>query len=80
MPLPSTLNKELTVQALAVDEAADFVVLEFNRKCQAHYCKSLTRTLEDAPAKKARTAAPSKERKPRSGGGSSPSNTHDGCG
>ena len=68
MPLASTLNKELTVAALAVDEAADFVVLEFNRNAKRITVSHL-RTHEDGPAKKAR--------KPRSsgGGGSSPSNT-----
>jgi small subunit ribosomal protein S1 len=49
---------------LAVDEAADFVVLEFNRNAK-RITVSHTRTFEEAPA----SAAPSKERKPRSGAG-----------
>ena len=54
--------------ALKVDEAADFVVLEFNRNAKRITVSHL-RTHEDGPAKK--------ERKPRSsgGGGSSTSNT-----
>jgi small subunit ribosomal protein S1 len=54
--------------ALKVDEAADFVVLEFNRNAKRITVSHL-RTHEDGPAKKVR--------KPRSsgGGGSSPSNT-----
>ena len=49
---------------VAVDEAADFVVLEFNRNAK-RITVSHTRTFEEAPA----SAAPSKERKPRSGAG-----------
>ena len=54
--------------ALKVDEAADFVVLEFNRNAKRITVSHL-RTHEDGPAKK--------ERKPRSsgGGGASTSNT-----
>jgi len=54
--------------ALKVDEAADFVVLEFNRNAKRITVSHL-RTHEDGPAKK--------ERKPRSSGGgqSSTSNT-----
>jgi len=54
--------------ALKVDEAADFVVLEFNRNAKRITVSHL-RTHEDGPAKK--------ERKPRSsgGGGGSTSNT-----
>jgi hypothetical protein len=49
---------------VAVEEAADFVVLEFNRNAK-RITVSHTRTFEEAPA----SAAPSKERKPRSGAG-----------
>ncbi len=58
------LNKE-DGTAIAVDESADFVVLEFNRNAK-RITVSHTRTFEEAPQA---TAAPSKERKPRSGGG-----------
>ena len=49
---------------VAVDETADFVVLEFNRNAK-RITVSHTRTFEEAPA----STAPSKERKPRSGAG-----------
>ena len=49
---------------VAVEEAADFVVLEFNRNAK-RITVSHTRTFEEAPA----SAAPAKERKPRSGAG-----------
>ena len=49
---------------VAVDEATDFVVLEFNRNAK-RITVSHTRTFEEAPA----SAAPSKERKPRPGAG-----------
>jgi small subunit ribosomal protein S1 len=51
---------------IAVEEAAEFVVLEFNRNAK-RITVSHTRTFEEAPA----AAAPSKERKPRAGGGGS---------
>ena len=50
---------------VAVEEAADFVVLEFNRNAK-RITVSHTRSFEEAPAS---AAAPSKERKPRSGAG-----------
>jgi small subunit ribosomal protein S1 len=50
---------------VAVEEAADFVVLEFNRNAK-RITVSHTRTFEEAPA----SAAPAKERKSRSTGGS----------
>ena len=51
---------------VAVEEAVDFVVLEFNRNAK-RITVSHTRTFEEAPAA---AATPAKERKPRSGGGS----------
>lgn len=51
---------------VAVEEAVDFVVLEFNRNAK-RITVSHTRTFEEAPAA---AATPTKERKPRSGGGS----------
>ena len=51
---------------VAVEEAVDFVVLEFNRNAK-RITVSHTRTFEEAPAA---AAGPAKERKPRSGGGS----------
>jgi len=51
--------------AVAVEEAAEFVVLEFNRNAK-RITVSHTRTFEEAP----QAAEPSKERKQRAGGGS----------
>jgi len=51
--------------AVAAEESAEFVVLEFNRNAK-RITVSHTRTFEEAPQA---TATPSKERKPRSSGG-----------
>ncbi|MGA0434648.1 MAG: 30S ribosomal protein S1 [Flavobacteriales bacterium] len=58
------LNKE-DGTAIVAEETADFVVLEFNRNAK-RITVSHTRTFEEAP----QSAAPAKERKQRSGGGS----------
>ena len=59
------LNKE-DGSAVAVEESAEFVVLEFNRNAK-RITVSHTRTFEEAP--QAAASAPSKERKTRAAGG-----------
>lgn len=61
------LNKE-DGSAVAVEESAEFVVLEFNRNAK-RITVSHTRTFEEAPQASSSAAAPSKERKTRAASG-----------